>query len=97
MRGFKFVNIDISADGVNVYGTVQKMPDSGDIDDCICQNCLTDTKKTVVGEVIQFGIIDDRHYLAMMCNKCKTHWVVVFTLEHNTYGANDETITVKGN
>lgn len=69
-------------DNVVVSGVVQEMPESGEVEDCICQNCLTKTQKSVEAEIIEFGIISDIHHLLLMCKKCGESVVVHFDLEH---------------
>ena len=69
-------------DNVIVSGIVQEMSESGDIEDCICQECLVRTEKNVIAEIIEFGIISDIHHLAVQCRKCGNEFVVHFDLEH---------------
>lgn len=71
---------------VVVRGPQYPMPETGDVQSMVCQNCLTDTHKTVFGEIIQFGLIDDQHYLAVRCDKCGEEWTCNFALEHWAYG-----------
>lgn len=78
---------EVSACDVVVKGEVIEMPDSGDPCDFICQECLRDTEKTVVAEVIQYGVIDDIHWLNVRCDACHKLHVTIFTLEHWAYGA----------
>jgi hypothetical protein len=72
--------------GIEVSGIKLVTTESGDPDDFICQTCLVDTTKNVIAEVIQFGMIDDKHTIAIECEKCKTHYVVEYRLEHWAYG-----------
>lgn len=72
----------MAVDNVIVSGIVQEMPESGEIEDVICQNCLCDTKKVVEAEIIEFGIISDIHHLLLGCEKCGESVVVHFDLEH---------------
>lgn len=84
-------------DGLAVCGPIVHFPESGDVQDLVCQHCLTDTNKRIDYEIIEYGIIDDIHHISITCERCENTVVATFTLEHNTYGADDETITVKGN
>lgn len=72
--------------GIEVSGIKLPTPESGDPDDFVCPNCLVDTQKDIIAEVIQFGMIDDKHTVAIECGKCKTHYVIEYRLEHWAYG-----------
>jgi len=75
----------ISAMGVEVEGERINMPESGDPTDFICQECLVTTDKMVIGEVIQFGLIDDYHWMSVGCARCGKMHVVTFELGHWAY------------
>lgn len=72
-------------DNVVVTGPVVPMPESGDPTDIVCQHCLVDTRKSVTGEIIEFGIYDDIHFCMVQCERCENAVVVEFTLEHLQY------------
>lgn len=83
------IKIEVHAGGVDVFGPQEPMPETGDVQSMVCQQCLADTNKTVVAEIIQMGMIDDQHYLSVRCDRCGHMWTAQFALEHWAYGVID--------
>lgn len=91
----KFIKIEVHADGVDVDGYWEPMPETGEVQDMICQQCLVKTEKTIVAEIIQMGMIDDKHFLSVRCDKCHHMWTCYFDLEHWGYGAIDVSVDTR--
>jgi len=85
----RHIHLSLAIGDIVVDGEQMPMPETGDVQSMWCPECLVNTHKTVFAEIIQFGIIDDQHYIAVSCDKCGQKWTASFALEHWQYGTID--------